>query len=71
MGRRIAGVVLACASLAALLAGCEHTGASSQATIPEIHDPGPSRTTPMTGAAPDPIRPGPQGTLPNPYVNPR
>lgn len=71
MGRRNMGVALASASLAVLLAGCDHTGGPSQATIPEIHDPGPSRTTPMSGAAPDPIRPGPQGVLPNPYVNPR
>lgn len=61
---------LALAGVAALAAGCAQTGRRPTATIPEIHDPGPSRTSPMVGAAPDPIRPGPQGSLPNPYVNP-
>jgi hypothetical protein len=36
----------------------------------EIHDPSPSRTIPIQGQAPDPTRPGPQGSLPDPYRNP-
>jgi hypothetical protein len=70
MGRLTLARALTLASLAALAAGCTGTGHSSAADIPEIHDPGPSRTSPTVGAAPDPIAPGPQGTLPNPYVNP-
>jgi hypothetical protein len=37
----------------------------------EIHDPSPSRTIQVPGMAPDPIGPGPQGSLPDPYSNPR
>lgn len=69
MSRRFTALTLV--GLAALVASCAGPGKQPQATIPEIHDPGPSRTTPMQGTSPDPIAPGPQGTLPNPYVNPR
>lgn len=68
MSRLTPARVLTLIGLAAL-AGCAGTGRLPQ-DIPEIHDPGPSRTTPTQGAAPDPIAPGPQGSLPNPYVNP-
>jgi hypothetical protein len=37
----------------------------------EINNPAPSRTVPVPGVGPDPLRPGPQGVLPDPYANPR
>ena len=37
----------------------------------EINNPAPSRSVPIQGQAPDPTRPGPQGSLPDPYRNPR
>ena len=36
----------------------------------EIHNPAPSRTVPIQGMAPDPTRPGPQTSFPDPYRNP-
>jgi hypothetical protein len=36
-----------------------------------LDNPGPSRTTEIPGQAPNPIAPGPQGALPDPYANPR
>ncbi len=37
----------------------------------EINNPAPSRTVQTPGVAPDPTAPGPQGSLPDPYANPR
>jgi predicted small lipoprotein YifL len=34
-------------------------------------DPAPPRATPLPGQSPNPMSAGPQGALPNPYVNPR
>jgi predicted small lipoprotein YifL len=34
-------------------------------------DPAPSRTVPIQGQSPDPMAPGPQGVLPDPYANPQ
>jgi len=70
MSRLISPRTLALVGLAALAAGCAKSGRLPQSEIPEIHDPGPSRTTRIPGAGPDPIAPGPQGSMPNPYVNP-
>ncbi|MCR5877196.1 hypothetical protein [Phenylobacterium sp. J367] len=36
-----------------------------------VSDPAPERTIPIQGQAPNPIAPGPQGALPDPYANPR
>lgn len=69
MSRIIPALILA--GLAALVAGCAQGGRIPQAEVPEIHDPGPSRTSRSPGMAPDPSAPGPQGTLPNPYVRPQ
>lgn len=37
----------------------------------EVLNPGPSRTAPIQGQGPNPIAPGPQGVLPDPYSNPQ
>jgi hypothetical protein len=37
----------------------------------EINNPAPSRYIPTPGVGSDPTAPGPQGSLPDPYVNPR
>ena len=37
----------------------------------DINNPAPSRTIEIPGQSPDPIAPGPQGSLPDPYSNPR
>jgi hypothetical protein len=36
-----------------------------------LDNPGPSRTIEIPGQSPNPIAPGPQGALPDPYANPR
>jgi hypothetical protein len=36
-----------------------------------LDNPGPSRTDEIPGQAPNPIAPGPQGVLPDPYTYPR
>jgi hypothetical protein len=37
----------------------------------EFLNPAPSRSVEIPGQSPDPIAPGPQGALPDPYANPR
>jgi hypothetical protein len=37
----------------------------------ELDNVAPPRTSPIAGQSPDPTRPGPQGSLPDPYSNPR
>lgn len=55
------------------------TGPSEDASRPvntidprdEINNPAPPRVIQIPGQSPDPIAPGPQGVLPDPYANPR
>jgi hypothetical protein len=37
----------------------------------ELLNPAPPRSVEIPGQSPDPIAPGPQGALPDPYANPR
>ena len=69
MSRVTAAHALKLAGLMALaaLASCS---TSRQLQQPPETNPGPSRTQPVPDTN-NPTAPGPQGSLPNPYVNPQ